>query len=222
MRFPVPAGVNVVTPRRGVCAMLVRGPLFLLRRAEHFMGMPETLERWTAERVRALPDDGLRHEIVDGELFVTPAPSADHQRAVLEMAVALRAYLKGQGLGEVMVSPADLELDARTLVQPDVFVVPLTAGARPRRWSDVGGLLLAVEILSPSTARADRTAKRRRYQRAGIPEYWIVDLDARVVERWRPGDDRPEILTDRLEWQPVTGRDALALDIGPWFAAVLD
>ena len=64
--------------------------------------------------------------------------------------------------------------------------------------------LLAVEVLSPSTARADRTVKRRLYQRAGVPEYWIVDLEARLVERWRPADERPEVLTDTLTWRPVS------------------
>ena len=201
--------------------MLTGGHLSFTRRAEHYMGMPETLERWTAERVRALPEDGKRYEVVDGELFVTPAPAFDHQRAVLELAVALRAYIKGRDTGEVMVSPADIELDPRTLVQPDVFVVPLEGGKRPRHWSDVRGLLLAVEVLSPSTARADRTVKRRRYQRAGIPQYWIVDLDARVIERWRPGDERPEIVTDRLAWQPDPSREAFVLDLTAFFGEVL-
>jgi Uma2 family endonuclease len=62
--------------------------------------------------------------------------------------------------------------------------------------------------------------KRRRYQRAGIPEYWIVDLDARLVERWRPGDERPEILSDRLVWQPDPSQAGLELELATVFAAV--
>jgi Uma2 family endonuclease len=184
------------------------------------MGMPEILERWTAARVRALPQDERRYEVVDGELFVTPAPSFDHQRAVAELLVILREYVRRVAVGEAVISPADIELDAGTLVQPDVFVVPVEAGRRPRRWSDVSGLLLAIEVVSPSTARADRTVKRRRYQRAGIPEYWIVDLDARLVERWRPGDERPEILSDRLVWQPDPSQAGLELELATVFAAV--
>jgi Uma2 family endonuclease len=184
------------------------------------MGMPETLERWTAARVRDLPDDGKRYEVVDGELFVTPAPTFDHQRAVGELYVLLRAHCQSIGCGEAVTSPADVEFDPRTLVQPDVFVVPIGAG-RPKRWSDIRSLLLASEILSPSTARADRTVKRRRYQRAGVPEYWIFDLDARLVERWRPGDERPEVLSDRITWQPEAGIAALEINLPAFFARVL-
>lgn len=186
------------------------------------MGMPETLERWTAARVRELPDDGNRYEVVDGELLVTPAPRFAHQDAAFEFATVLRAYLEGTHVGHVVMSPADIEFDPETLVQPDVFVVPLIGGRRPKDWTDIHGLLLAVEVLSPSTARADRTVKRRRYQRAGVPEYWIVDLDARLVERWRPGDERPEVLTEHLTWQPEGVAKALTIDLPSLFARVLD
>jgi Uma2 family endonuclease len=107
------------------------------------------------------------------------------------------------------------------LVQPDVFVVALVDGRRPKNWSDLRGLLLAVEVLSPSSARADRTVKRRRFQRAGIPEYWVVDVDARLVERWRPSDERPEILTDELAWRPDATREPLRIDLPAYFARVL-
>ena len=184
------------------------------------MGMPELLERWTAARVRELPDDGKRYEVVDGELLVTPAPRFDHQEAVARFWSRLDAYLRGTGIGHPTMSPADIELDPHTLVQPDVFVVSLVEGRRPKNWTDVTGLLLAIEILSPSSARADRTVKRRRFQRAGI-EYWVVDLDARLIERWRPGDDRPEVLTDRLVWQPEPGIAPFELDLVALFAEVL-
>ncbi len=68
-------------------------------------------------------------------------------------------------------------------------------------------LLLAVEILSPSSQRADRTVKRRLFQRERVPEYWIVDIDARLVSRWRPDDTRPEEIDGRLEWAPAAGID---------------
>src|SRR5436190_4678017 len=131
------------------------------------MAMPKMLEQWTAARVRELPDDGNRYEVVDGELLVTPSPTYDHQDVVGELFAALREFCEATQLGHAMVSPADIEFDPHTLVQPDVFVVPI-AGKRPKSWADVKALLLAVEILSPSTARADRTVKRRRYQRAGV------------------------------------------------------
>lgn len=185
------------------------------------MGMPQAAELWTAEMVRALPDDGKRYECVDGELFVTPAPRLLHQRACQELFLRLHAFLSEQPVGEPFLSPADIEFDPRTLVQPDVFVVPIGSG-RPRTWEDIGGqLLLAVEVLSPTTARADRVVKRRKYQRAGVPEYWVVDLDARLVECWRPDDERPELFTERLTWRPDPARPELEISLSELFEAVL-
>jgi Uma2 family endonuclease len=167
--------------------------------------MPESLLPWTADRVRALPDDGMRHESVDGALLVTPAPSRRHQRALLALIRRLDPYVREQAVGELVVSPADVELDPWTLVQPDLFVeVP-------------DALLLAIELVSPASAHADRHLKRIRYQRAGIPEYWVVDADARVVERWRPEDERPEVLADQLEWRPAAGVDGLVIELHSLF-----
>ncbi len=180
------------------------------------MGMPQTAGIWTAERIRALPDDGLRHEVVDGEHLVSPAPRPVHQIAVLALVRRLEPYVMEHEVGRVLTSPADLELDSRTLVQPDVFV---SAATRIRTWHDALPLRLAVEILSPSTARADRLVKRRRFQRAAV-EYWIVDLDARVVERWRPGDRRPEVLEERLLWQAVGAAAPLLVDLEGLFREV--
>ena len=184
------------------------------------MGMPQTARRWTAEMVRALPDDGKRYEVVDGELLVTPAPRLPHQDAVMVLSADIRLYVRAHRIGHLFVSPADIEFDAHTMVQPDVFVAPLVEGRRPQAWSEIRTLLLAVEILSPSTARADRQVKRRRYQRHGVAEYWIVDIDARLVERWRPTDDRPEVLGEVLVWQPVPDVPPLRIDLRAFFQEV--
>jgi Uma2 family endonuclease len=103
-----------------------------------------------------------------------------------------------------------------------VFVAPTTEKGRPRDWRDISSLLLAVEVLSPSTARADRQRKRRIYQSEDVPEYWIVDLDARVVERWRPGDERPEILAEVLVWHPQPAARPLSIELEAFFADVMD
>jgi Uma2 family endonuclease len=184
------------------------------------MGMPQHATRWTAEMVRALPDDGNRYEVVDGELLVTPAPTRPHQRAVTILAVLLAEYARKAGIGEALTSPADIELDPHGMVQPDVFVEGLIDGRLARAWNVGAPLLLAVEVLSPSTARADRTVKRRRFQRAAVPEYWIVDLDARVVERWRPDDQRPEVLGEDLVWHPAGAREPLTIALPPLFARI--
>jgi Uma2 family endonuclease len=167
--------------------------------------------------VRALPDDGRRYELVDGELVVTPAPSWIHQSVAAGLFLRLHAYLAGGGLGIIRFSPADLALGEDEILQPDLFVIPLETQVPIRAWTDVTSLLLAIEILSPGTARYDRLLKRRRYQRAGVPEYWIVDPDARLVERWRPEDTRPEVLSEILTWQPDPGHPALELDLPALF-----
>ena len=185
------------------------------------MGMPQTAHYWTPDEVRALPDDGRRYEVIAGELLVTPAPNFPHQEAVRLLVHALGDYLERSRVGHAGISPADLTPEPGALVQPDVFVVGLVDGRRPRDWTDIKSLLLAIEILSPSTARADRTVKRRLFQRAGV-EYWIVDLEARLVERWRPGDERPEILTERLEWVAERGSEPLVIDLPKFFARAFD
>ena len=176
------------------------------------MGMPNPSAPWTAARVRALPDDGNRYEVIEGELLVTPSPATAHQRAVGSLHLALGSYLKSVGGAEVFLSPADVEFNPRTLVQPDLFVLPLREGRKIQSWEDITTLLLAIEVLSPSTARYDRITKRRLYQRLNI-EYWIVDLDARLVERWQPGEGRPEIVTDRLEWLSPGAERPLVVEI---------
>jgi Uma2 family endonuclease len=181
------------------------------------MGMPQMPTAWTAAAVRALPDDGQRYELVAGELVVTPAPSWIHQSVAAALFRRLDAWLAMTRVGIVRFSPADLSLGEDEVLQPDLFVVPL-AGPPVRTWEDVTRLLLAIEILSPNTARYDRLLKRRRYQRAGVPEYWIVDPDSRLVERWRPEDTRPEVLSEVLTWQPVPSQAALELDLPSLFA----
>jgi len=184
--------------------------------------MPQAARDWTVQRVLALPDDGNRYEVVDGELLVTPAPTFHHQDAVLALAWRLKPFVDSSGTAYLSISPADIELDDRTLVQPDLFVFELPGGRRPERWKDITRILLAIEVLSPSSARADRFVKRRRYQRQGISEYWIVDLDSRLVERWRPGDERPEIISETLTWQPLESAAPFELDLAGFFAEVLD
>jgi len=182
------------------------------------MGMPQTETRWTAELVRALPDDGKRYELVSGELVVTPAPAPLHQRLVTAMIHQMDAYLRRTGVGRLLTSPADMAFGEDEILQPDLFVLPASLRPQFSTWSEVTSLLLAIEILSPSTARYDRIVKRRRYQRAGTPEYWIVDPDARVIERWRPNDERPEVASEILEWRPVPDTPALLLDLPALFA----
>ncbi len=175
---------------------------------------------WTVDEVLALPEDGNRYEVIDGELLVSPSPRLLHQDAIPELWLRLRDYLREYPSGHALASPADIQLEVETLVQPDVFVAPLLDGKRPKGWTEIRSLLLAVEVISPSTGRADRQVKRLFYQRAGVREYWIVDVDARLIERWRPSDTRPEVLTESIEWQPDASHPPLAIDLESYFADV--
>lgn len=186
------------------------------------MGMPAQHTEWTAEMVRALPDDGKRYEVLDGELLVSPAPRWSHQGIVLELALRLRPYVERHRLGRLLIAPAEIEFSPRDLVEPDLFLVPDRGRGRPQAWEDVRQLLLVVEVLSPSTAHADRTRKRVTYQREGVPEYWIVDPYSRIVERWRPEDERPDVLADRLTWTPRGGIAPLVIDLAALFASATD
>jgi len=185
------------------------------------MAMPGLPTEWTVEMVRALPDDGSRYEVIGGELFVTPAPSWTHQRAVGELFRILMAYLEEHAIGDAIIAPADVLFGPKDMVEPDLFVVPLIEGKAPRTWEQVGRLLLAVEVLSPSTLRADRGDKRELYQRKGVPEYWVVDIDARRIERWRPTDPLAETFVDVLAWQPDRFTEPLVIDLRAYFGRVL-
>lgn len=186
------------------------------------MHMSQLARQWTVDDIHALPDDGNRYEVIDGELFVTPAPRLRHQEAVVELLVLIREYLQRERVGHAFVSPADVIFSSRRLVQPDVFVTRLVNGRRPEEFVASSGLLLAAEVLSPSTARADRVAKRTLFRDEGVPEYWIVDLDARTFERTTPGDARPEIVVDSLTWHPEGASTPLIVDLGAYFERVLD
>jgi Uma2 family endonuclease len=95
-------------------------------------------------------------------------------------------------------------------------------GKRPRADVPVTRVLLVVEALSEGSRRHDRLTKRYRYQRAAVPEYWILDQDAQVVERWRPLDERPEVLDADLRWHPVPAIEPLTIDLATLFRSVLD
>lgn len=184
------------------------------------MGMHEFNRRWNREEVLALPDDGNRYELVDGQLLVSPSPRGLHQRAVLGLIRRLDPHVAAHGLGALSLAPADLDLGSGQLVQPDVFVGAAVDGREPVDWGEFGIPLLVVEVLSPSTAGADRLTKRRRYQRSGVPIYWIVDVEGRAVEVWTPEAVAPVIVRDALVWAPPGAAAPLVIDLVAYFSWV--
>lgn len=174
---------------------------------------------WTADMVRALPDDGNRYEVVWGELLVTPAPRPWHQIVLARLQLRLGNYLDGHPHAYLLASPADISWGPDILVQPDLFVVPL-AELRTLEWDRIKGLMLAIEVLSPSTARYDRFTKRRLYQAVGIPHYWVVNPADRAIEVWTPPSTLPAVERERLVWSPPGSDTPFTLDLDELFRPI--
>jgi Uma2 family endonuclease len=183
------------------------------------MAMPAALDRYyTRAEVLAFPEDGNRYELVHGELLVSPSPRWRHQRVIGNLFTTLREYVRANGLGEALFSPADISFGGLNdvLVQPDVFVV----GAEYRgetEWEVIRSLLLVAEVLSPSTARFDRFTKRRLYQEMRVPLYWIIDAELRRVEVWTPDATAPVFEGERLTWHPPGAAAALVVELAALF-----
>jgi len=142
----------------------------------------------------ALPDDGRRYEIHDGDLSVTPAPSPQHQQCLANLFRALDIHVRSRGLGQVLFAPLDVILadsaTDTTVVQPDlVYIDAARLGTISRRGIE-GPPTLVVEVLSPSTNAIDRVRKHDLYAHHGVPFFWLVDTEARAIEAYHLLADR--------------------------------
>ncbi len=138
---------------------------------------------WTYEDYLDFPDDGKRYEIVDGEVFVTPAPNTRHQDIVGLLFRRIGDHVERHGGGRVFVAPYDAILSPTNVVQPDIVFVADADTGRITAANLQGPPTLAVEVLSE--ARHDRVRKRRLYAQFGVAEYWIVDPEGERVEVYR-------------------------------------
>jgi len=143
----------------------------------------------TYEDYAALPADGRRYEIHDGELSVTPAPSPEHQMIIGNLYAVLRQHVIARGLGQVLLSPLDVILMETAIVQPDIVYLDRARLAAISRRGIEGAPTLVVEVLFPSTTLADRRTKWQLYARHGVPYYWIVDPEGRAIEALVLGPD---------------------------------
>jgi Uma2 family endonuclease len=174
----------------------------------------------TYEDLRAFPEDNLRREIIDGELFVTAAPLTRHQRVLTTLVWSLHSHARTHG-GEVYPAPTDVYFSETNVVEPDVIYLSPQSLVKVEKPFVRSAPDLVVEVSSPATRRVDVGRKRELYERFGVPEYWFVDLDADRVEVYRLEGDRyppPTMLThsDRLQSPHIPGF-ALAVDdlLGP-------
>ncbi len=132
------------------------------------------------------PDDGRRHELIDGEHYVTSSPNTRHQQISLNLVLAIGGWLEAHPIGRIFHAPYDVVFSNFDVVEPDVLYLSherASAVITPQHAR--GAPELVVEIGSPGTRRRDETIKRRLYERAGVSEYWVVDPDVDVVRIYR-------------------------------------
>lgn len=146
--------------------------------------VPSGRIRLTYEDYLVLPENGMRHQILDGELHVTPAPSTQHQLVSKRLQRILESHAEDPGLGIVFNAPFDVVLNEHTIVQPDLVYISRTQDEILTDKNAQGSPDLLVEILSESSARQDRVVKAELYARFGVANYWIIDLDAQVIDEY--------------------------------------
>ncbi|MHB8511815.1 MAG: Uma2 family endonuclease [Actinomycetota bacterium] len=167
--------------------------------------MPAT--KLTYAELSELPDDGLRHELLDGELVMTAAPSFRHQTITVRLVRAFEDFFDEHGGGQALIAPLDVKFSDHDVLEPDVVVV-LADRYNTRTDRGIFGVpSLVIEVVSDS--RYDRVRKRERYAHFGVPQYWVVDPESDRVEVYRliePGHyAKPEIFEpgDTLRYEPL-------------------
>lgn len=138
--------------------------------------------KFTYEDYLLFPDDGRRHELIDGERYMTPAPSTAHQRLVVRFSIALGTFLDRRKVGQLFVAPTDVVLSNLDIVQPDLVFVSSARTSIITAKNIQGAPDLLIEILSETTRKTDEIIKRKLYERYGVQEYWIVDPELETVK----------------------------------------
>jgi Uma2 family endonuclease len=160
---------------------------------------PESRTKLTYDDFVLFPDDGMRHELIDGEHYVTPSPNFKHQAVLGNLHLLIGNWLRDHRVGRVMLSPFDVVFTKFDVVEPDLLYLSNERAAEVLTAANVQGVPeLVVEIGSPSTRTRDETIKRRLYERSGVSEYWVVDPELDVVRVYRAGDkgfEKPEELS---------------------------
>jgi Uma2 family endonuclease len=179
--------------------------------------MPKTTGLTYAD-LAAFPDDGLRREIIDGELIVSPSPRVRHQRISARLFLVLGNHVARHGGGEVLFAPMDVLFSDRNVVEPDILFVADDQAGITTEMNIQGSPALLIEVLSEP--RIDRVRKRDLYMRFAVPEYWIVDPEADRVEIYRLQGDaygKPQILEpgETLTYERMPG---LEIDLTKLFA----
>ncbi|MDQ3460545.1 MAG: Uma2 family endonuclease [Deinococcota bacterium] len=145
-----------------------------------------TRVRFTYEDLQDFQDD-KRREVIEGEIYVTPAPAPRHQRIVGSLYFAVRGYLQNHAIGEIFVAPVDVIFSAEDVTQPDLVYVANERAAIVTTRGIEGPPSWVVEVLSPSTQKRDMGIKLKLYQTYGLGAYWVVDPEDETVYAWDDG-----------------------------------
>jgi Uma2 family endonuclease len=169
--------------------------------------------RLTYEDFLLFPDDGKRHEIIDGEHFVTPSPNRRHQRLVGRLHARMAWFLDAHpGHGEVFLAPFDVVLSFHDVVEPDLLFIATDQAAILTEKNVQGPPALVIEVLSKSTRKRDAQTKRRLFERTGVREYWLVDPELDLVQVFRT---TPEGKLARVAELTAEDDDALTTPLLP-------
>lgn len=179
---------------------------------------PTPSVKFTYEDFLHFPDDGKRHEIIDGEHYVTPSPNIKHQRVATNLTVALGSYLKPHPTGEVFVAPFDVVFSDLDVVEPDLLYISRERSQILTEKHVRGAPDLAVEILSPGTRKTDEVTKRQLYERFGVGEYWVIDPERDTIKIYR----RVEGAFVRVAELAAEAGDTLTTPLLPGFAVSLN
>jgi len=173
---------------------------------------------YTAADLQEMPEDGNKYEVVHGELLVSPSPRMLHQLVVGRLVQRFGNYLDTHPAGKVYPG-GDVGFGEDSLVVPDLLVLDLES-AGTGSWAEANPPLLAIEVLSPTSIRADRFTKRRLYQEIGVPVYWLVDAEAKTVEVWTPETRFPVTEHAEIRWHPDGAAEPLAIPLAELFREV--
>ncbi len=182
------------------------------------MAMPQRMFKWTLAELHRLPEDGNRYEVVRGDLFVTPAPSPDHEELGMVLDSLVSPYVRAHALGNVYRPRAVIQL-LKSEVEPDLMVRPPRTG-RSNSWAAQPLPILVVEVMSDATQRRNNLQKRALYDDAGIPEYWIVDAEHRTMRVVRP-EQEDLVAAESFSWHPAGASEPLVVDVAALFSRAL-
>jgi Uma2 family endonuclease len=178
---------------------------------------PTPSVKFTYEDFLNFPEDGKRHEIIDGEHLVTPSPNTKHQAVSMNLAATLWTYLKEHPIGAVFAAPFDVVFSDFDVVEPDVLYISRERAGVLTEKQMRGAPDLVVEILSPGTRKTDEVTKRRLYERSAVNEYWVVDPELDAIKIYR----RVEGTFARVAELTAETGDTLTTPLLPGFAVSL-